>query len=355
LKTTDETLEASGKAAGKPSGKPSTDTGNDRSGDGGSGENAAPREQRNLRAWAGLWLRGIAMGIAELVPGVSGGTIAFITGIYRELLATIRAYDHQWLVLLLRGQWRAAWQQGNVGFVLVLLFGMASSLVSLAAVVQWLFVAHEILVWSFFFGLITASVIFIGHAVAPWNSTRSLLALLGLVLGMTVSQVGGLPPADGAWLTLASGALAICAWILPGVSGSFILLILGQYQRVIRAISELDLGFLAVFSMGCVLGLLLFSRLLTWLLRHYYEATLALLCGVMAGSLQRLWPWQQVQSYYLDSEGGAVMLRGRPLLPWHFEDYYGDDALLLSAILAALAGMAVVLLLDRASRSSRRA
>ena len=295
------------------------------------------------------------MGIAELVPGVSGGTIAFITGIYRELLATIRAYDHQWLVLLLRGQWRAAWQQGNVGFVLVLLFGMASSLVSLAAVVQWLFVAHEILVWSFFFGLITASVIFIGHAVAPWNSTRSLLALLGLVLGMTVSQVGGLPPADGAWLTLASGALAICAWILPGVSGSFILLILGQYQRVIRAISELDLGFLAVFSMGCVLGLLLFSRLLTWLLRHYYEATLALLCGVMAGSLQRLWPWQQVQSYYLDSEGGAVMLRGRPLLPWHFEDYYGDDALLLSAILAALAGMAVVLLLDRASRSSRRA
>lgn len=317
-------------------------------------DDAEARELRNPRAWFGLWLRGAAMGVAELVPGVSGGTIAFITGIYRELLATIRAYDHRLLALLLGGRWRASWQQGNVGFVLVLLFGMASSLVSLAAVVQWLFVAHEILVWSFFFGLITASVIFVGHAVAPWTSTRWLLAMLGLVFGMTVSQLGGLPPADGAWLTMVSGAVAICAWILPGVSGSFVLLMLGQYQRVIRAISELDLAFLAVFGAGCALGLLLFSRLLTWLLRRYYGATLALLCGVMAGSLQRLWPWQQVQSFYLDSAGGAVMLRGRPLLPWHFEDYYGDDALLLSAILAALAGMALVLLLDLASRSSRR-
>lgn len=339
-KTADTGVEASGKAS-----QPSWD---DRS------DEEASWPQRDLRAWVGLWLRGTAMGLAELVPGVSGGTIAFITGIYRELLATIRGYDHRLLALLLRGQWRAAWQQGNVGFVLVLLFGMTSSLVSLAAVVQWLFVAHEILIWSFFFGLIAASVIFIGQAVAPWNSTRSLLATLGLVLGMTVSQLGGLPPGDGAWLTLGSGALAICAWILPGVSGSFILLILGQYQRVIRAISELDLAFIAIFSAGCALGLLLFSRLLTWLLRHYYAATLALLCGVMAGSLQRLWPWQQVQSYYLDSDGGAVMLRGRPLLPWHFEEYYGDDALLLSAILAALAGMATVLLLDLASRPSRR-
>ncbi|MCC5888503.1 MAG: DUF368 domain-containing protein [Gammaproteobacteria bacterium] len=315
---------------------------------------AAKSGRRDFRGWVGLWLRGAAMGIAELVPGVSGGTIAFITGIYQELLLTIRSYDHRLLGLLLRRQWRALWEQGNVGFVLVLLFGMASSLVSLAAVVQWLFVAHEILIWSFFFGLITASVVFVGQAVAPWTSTRWLLAALGLVLGMTLSQLGGLPPADGVWLTMASGALAICAWILPGVSGSFVLLMLGQYQRVIRAISELDVSFLAIFSAGCIAGLLLFSRLLTWLLRHFYGATLALLCGFMAGSLQRLWPWQQIQSYYLDSDGGAVTLRGRPLLPWHFEDYYGDDALLLSAILAALSGMAVVLLLDLASRSSRR-
>ena len=342
MKSTDEAV----KPSGKPRETPSVDLPREYVAEGGG---------RDLRAWVGLWLRGAAMGIAELVPGVSGGTIAFITGIYQELLATIRAYDHRLLALLLRRQWRAFWQQGNVGFVLVLLLGMASSLVSLAAVVQWLFVAHEILIWSFFFGLITASVIFVGHAVVPWTSTRWLLATLGLVLGMTVSQLGGMPPADGVWLTLASGALAICAWILPGVSGSFVLLMLGQYQRVIRAISELDLGFLVIFSAGCAFGLLLFSRLLTWLLRHYYAATLALLCGVMAGSLQRLWPWQQMQSYYLDADGGAVMLRGRPLLPWHFEDYYGDDALLLTAIFAALAGMAVVLLLDLASRSSPRA
>lgn len=309
-----------------------------------------PARARGPAAWIGLWWRGAAMGVAELVPGVSGGTIAFITGIYVELLRTIRSYDSRLLLLLWHRRWRAAMARGNVGFVLILLWGMASSLITLAALVQWLFLAHEILIWSFFFGLIAASVVFVAQAVQPWNGIRAGLAVLGLLLGMLFTQLGGLPPADGSWLVLASGALAICAWILPGVSGSFVLLMLGQYQRVVRAIAELDLGFLLLFGSGCVLGLMAFSRLLTWLLRRCYAGTLALLCGVMAGSLQRLWPWQQIQSYYLDSDGGAVMLHGRPLLPWQFEDFYGDDPLLLSALVAAMAGMALVMLLDWASR-----
>ncbi|TVS18836.1 MAG: DUF368 domain-containing protein [Gammaproteobacteria bacterium] len=308
------------------------------------------RRPRTLRGWLGLWLRGAAMGVAELVPGVSGGTIAFITGIYQELVGTIRAYDQRWLRLLLSGRWRAAWERGNAGFVLILLFGMMSSLVLLAALVQWLFVHHEIYLWAFFFGLITASVVYVAGVVTPWDGARLSLGVFGLVTGTVLSQLGGITPGEGSLVTLAAGAIAICAWILPGISGSFMLLMLGQYQRVVRAIAELDVAFLAVFACGCALGLLAFSRLLSWLLRRFYAGTLALLCGVMAGSLQRLWPWQQMQSYYLDSDGGAVMLRGKPMLPWQFEEFYGDDALLVGAVLAALAGMVVVLVLDRSTR-----
>lgn len=305
---------------------------------------------RTLRGWLGLWLRGAAMGVAELVPGVSGGTIAFITGIYQELVETIRAYDHRLLRLVLRGRWQQAWERGNVPFVLVLTFGMGVSLVLLAALVQWLLIHHEIYLWAFFFGLITASVVFVAGVVTPWNSHRVGLGVLGLVIGALLSQLGGMAAGEGMLITLAAGAIAICAWVLPGISGSFMLLMLGQYQRMVRALAELDFAFLTVFGLGCVLGLLAFARILSWLLRNFYAATLALLCGVMAGSLQRLWPWQQIHSYQLGSDGTAVMLQGRPLLPWQFEEFYGDDALLVGAVLAALAGMAVVLVLDRVSR-----
>ncbi len=293
------------------------------------------------------------MGVAELVPGVSGGTIAFITGIYLELVATIRGLDHQWMLLVLRGQWREAWLRGNLGFLAVLLAGMGVSVILLAALVQWLFTHHEIYLWSFFFGLIAASVVFVSKSVSPWTTARLLLALLGLTVGMILSQIGGMTPSDSLLLTMAAGAIAVCAWILPGISGSFMLLLLGQYQRVIKALAEFDLAFLAALAAGCGLGLLAFTRLLSWLLQHFFAATLALLCGVMAGSLQRLWPWQQTLSYYLDSDGGAVLLRGRPLSPWDFQELYGDDPMLLGAVLAALAGMAVVVFLDWASRPQR--
>ncbi len=293
------------------------------------------------------------MGVAELVPGVSGGTIAFITGIYLELVATIRGLDHQWMLLVLRGQWREAWLRGNLGFLAVLLAGMGVSVILLAALVQWLFTHHEIYLWSFFFGLIAASVVFVSKSVSPWTTARLLLALLGLTVGMILSQIGGMTPSDSLLLTMAAGAIAVCAWILPGISGSFMLLLLGQYQRVIKALAEFDLAFLAALAAGCGLGLLAFTRLLSWLLQHFFAATLALLCGVMAGSLQRLWPWQQTLSYYLDSDGGAVLLRGRPLSPWDFQELYGDDPMLLGAVLAALAGMAVVVSLDWASRPQR--
>jgi putative membrane protein len=310
----------------------------------------APRERRGLLAWAGVVGRGGAMGVAELVPGVSGGTIAFVTGIYLELVGAIRAVDAAFLRLLVRGRLAEAWRHVNAGFLLALALGMGAAVVGLASTIEWLLRAHEILLWAFFFGLILASVVHVARHVAPWDLHTSAFGILGVVLGLVLSGTMGLPVVEHPAVTFAAGAVAVCAWILPGVSGSFMLLLLGQYPRVIRALAELDLSLLAVLAAGCVTGLLLFSRLLTWLLRHHYRATLALLCGFMAGSLQKLWPWRQTLSYYLDADGEAVPVLVTPVSPTLFQEMYGEDPLVAGAVLALCAGLAVVVLLDRLSR-----
>lgn len=306
-----------------------------------------------LREWLGIWLRGVAMGLAELVPGVSGGTIAFISGIYLRLVEALRGIDRHGVWLLLNGRWRLLFRRVDAGFLALLLLGMGASVVTFAGLVQWLLQHHEIQIWSFFFGLIAGSVVYVAGVVGRFTPARLLLAAAGAVTGLVITQLGGLPPSESPLVTLLSGMVAVCAWILPGVSGSFLLLILGQYQRVIAAVSDLDLAFLGTLLAGCFLGLLLFTRVLGWLLRHYYAATLAFLCGIMAGSLQRLWPWQQVLSYQLDADGNAMPIQVKPLLPWQFQELYGDDPLVLGAVLAALAGVGLVLLLDRFSARQR--
>jgi putative membrane protein len=313
-------------------------------------EEQADRPRRGPLGWLGLWLRGVAMGIAELVPGVSGGTIAFITGIYRELVAAIHAVDHVFLRELAGLRPMAAWRRANGGFLLVLVLGMGSSLLAFSSTVQWLLAEHEILVWAFFFGLIIASVVFIAGHVTPWTGPRIGLAFAGLACGALVSMSDGLPVSDSLPVAFAAGAVAICAWILPGVSGSFMLLLLGQYQRIIKALAGLDLVVVATFAAGCAVGLVIFARVLHWLLARAYAGTLAFLCGFMAGALQKLWPWRQTLSYYLDSDGDGIPVAVRPISPLQFRELYGEDPQILAALLAASAGLALVVLLDLASR-----
>lgn len=286
------------------------------------------------------------MGVAEVIPGVSGGTIAFVTGIYFELLGAIRAlHPRLWLVLRSDG-WAGVWRHCNATFLIVLGAGMASSVLVFARLVHGALERYPIPVWSFFFGLILASVLVVARTVANWQSTARLALLLGVSLGIAVSRLPPLGAFDAPGSVFIAGALAVCAWILPGVSGSFVLLLLGAYASTLRAIAELDISYLAMLAAGCVLGLVSFAQLLGWLLDRYRGPVMALLVGFMAGSLIKLWPWQRLVSYVIGQDGHMRPVVTEPISPWRFAESTGDDAMLASALCAALAGSLIVLGLD---------
>ncbi len=246
---------------------------------------AADREQMSL---LGLGVRGLLMGIAEVVPGVSGGTIAFITGIYHDLVKSLASFGPESLALLTRP--RAFALHHNLRFLLTLAAGMALGVVLFARLVNYLLAHHQALVWAFFGGVILMSVWLIGHARAP----RALLLWLppGLVAGLALLWLPQTEASPGMLAILLASSVAVCAWLLPAVSGSYVLLALGVYAPVIAAVAEVNVPVLATVAAGCALGLLLFARLLAWLLRRYAEPLLSFLTGFMLGSVVKLWPWQ---------------------------------------------------------------
>ena len=244
---------------------------------------------RTVGGWWGIYLRGVAMGIAEIVPGVSGGTIAFVSGIYQELVTSLAAFGPK-SVLMLFTDPRRFWQHHNVMFLLCLGLGMLSSVVLFARVLSVAIVTAPTLVWGFFFGLVAASVVDIGRARR--RATLATFGLLGLSLGLAMSELPTVAGEPELWMYFAGGALAVSAWLLPAISGSFVLLLLGLYTSVLQAVTLLDWSILPVFVLGCATGLALFSKLLAHLMRHYSETILSGLTGFMAGALVRLWPWQ---------------------------------------------------------------
>jgi putative membrane protein len=286
------------------------------------------------------------MGIAELVPGVSGGTIAFITGIYVELVDTIRGLGPALLRRVLRGELRVAWRQANAPFLVVLGAGMASGILALAHVVSWLLEYRQLEVWGFFFGLILASTVFVARFARPFTPGRRWLVGGGLAVGAGAAFLGVMALPVHPLTIFFGGMVAVCAWVLPGVSGSFVMLVLGLYPAVVAAIGGLDLAFLAILAAGCTTGLLLFARVLGWLLDRYYRGTLALLCGFMAGSLLTLWPWR-VPVSVVDGKPVGVRL----LLPDGFAAAGGGDPAVVGVVLAVAGGVAVVGALELLSRA----
>ena len=289
-----------------------------------------------------LMLKGCAMGMADVVPGVSGGTIAFISGIYGELIDSIRKFDVTALRLLCKFRIGEFWRHINGKFLFSVLLGIGIAIFSLARLMDYLLKNHPIEVWAFFFGLIVASTIWIAREVEQWNWQSLIGLLVGAALAYWITVASPTQTPNDWWFIMLSGAIAICAMILPGISGAFILLLLGKYQFIIQAVGELKIGILALFGVGVAVGIISFSHLLSWLLRRYKNVTVALLMGFMIGSLNKVWPWKETVESYMDSHGTMLPLVERNVMPGRFEALTGVDAQLWQAVVLAGAGFALI-------------
>ena len=252
-------------------------------------------------------VKGACMGAADVIPGVSGGTIAFIMGIYDEFVGSLASINGEAVKLLLKGRFSAFWKHINGSFLLSLVIGIGVSVIALAGLMQMLLSDFPIQTWAFFFGLIVASSLFIIRGISGWKLREGLLLVFGIVLGAVICTLSPTQTPDGLWFIFLSGALAICAMVLPGISGSFILLILGKYEYVLGAISSLvagsDIGrnllILGAFGLGAIIGILAFSRFLHWLLARWQKETMIALAGFIIGSLVKIWPWTNAEAIVL--------------------------------------------------------
>lgn len=295
---------------------------------------------------AAVFLRGVAMGAADIVPGVSGGTIAFITGIYFRLLEAINAVPGAVFRDLFRGNVKAFWQACDGNFLGMLLLGILASILTLASGISYFLSEYPILIWSFFFGLILASVWHVGRQARHYRVVLVIPLVLGVVIAwwITTLTVGQLNPS--ALTFFAAGAVAICAMILPGISGSFILVIIGMYAPVLAAIKSFDIALLLLFMAGCLVGLLSIARLITWAFQSFHDHVLALLTGFMIGALNKVWPWKETLSWRTNSSGEQVPLSEASISPWAFADLTHQDPKIIMAIVVAGVGIVLVLLIE---------
>ena len=297
---------------------------------------------RTLLQYGLIALKGMAMGAADVVPGVSGGTIAFISGIYEELIESINGIN----VSLLQ-EWRqnglaSFWKKANGNFLLALFSGIAISVFTLARLISWLLENHPIMVWSFFFGLVLASIIYVGRAIKQWNFGAVFFLIIGAGIAFIVTRLPVLEDSVSMPYVFLSGALAICAMILPGISGAFILVLLGSYKFLLDAVHQRDVQTLLVAAAGAVVGLLSFARLLKWMFANFRNITLALLTGFILGSLNKIWPWKEViETKEIGDK--IIAIKEESVLPASFE----GDPLLGWAFFLAIIGFALIFILEK--------
>lgn len=289
-----------------------------------------------------LILRGCAMGAADVVPGVSGGTIAFITGIYEELIDSIKGIDLKAVKLLFSLKFTEFWKKINGTFLISVVMGIAISIFSLAKLMTWLLEHHPIYIWSFFFGLIIASSVLVAKEIRTWNIFTILSLVAGGIIAYTITVMTPTETPNSWWFIILSGAIAICAMILPGISGAFILLLMGKYTYILGAVSSLNIGVLLLFAVGAVSGIISFSHLLSWLLKNYHTLTVSLLTGFMVGSLNKVWPWKETIQTYIDSHGIEKALVESNISPDRFAELTQTNPLLWEAILMCAFGFILI-------------
>jgi len=294
-----------------------------------------------------ITLKGLAMGAADVVPGVSGGTIAFIAGLYEELLSTIKNLPVVFKDLFkTKFNLKLFWKNANANFLLALILGIGTSILSLAKLTIYLLEHYPVPIWSFFFGLVLASVWFVLREIKTWKVTYFIILALGTVAGFLITTLTPAETPEDLWFIFLSGAIAICAMILPGISGSFILLILGKYQYILTALTEANFPVILTFATGAIIGIILFSHFLSWLLKNFHAITVAFLGGVMFGSLNKIWPWKTVVESVVKPDGEIVPIVENNILPATYTELTGAPSQVLYAIIMLIVGLSVIFIID---------
>ena len=303
---------------------------------------------RNIKDYIIILLKGMAMGAADVVPGVSGGTIAFISGIYEELIESIKSINLVNFKELFSKGFKQFWNSINGNFLAILFLGIAISIFSLARILHFLLDEYPILIWSFFFGLIVASAIYVAKQIENWDYKSILAIVIGTIIAYFITEITPVPEVENSsyWFVFISGMIAICAMILPGISGSFILLLMGQYKFILSAVNDLKITYIITFGLGAVIGLISFSNVLSWLLKKYHNITVAFLAGFMIGSLNKVWPWKHTLLSQTNQFAQIIPVKQENVLPNMFFEFTGKDPHTLYAILMAITGFLVIFLLE---------
>jgi putative membrane protein len=320
---------------------------------------------RSFKQYLLVTAKGLAMGAADVVPGVSGGTIAFISGIYQELIETIHKLDLGFFKICKKESLNEAWKKYNINFLVSLFGGIAISILSLAKIITSLLSEYPILVWSFFFGLVVASIIYVGRQITQFNIRVIISLLIAAVLSYFITLAEPVGDTQSTWFLFIAGFIAIIAMILPGISGAFILLLLGAYTTVLGTITQFSDGLLKldwtmiwdaflkllIFAVGAVVGLKVFSGVLNWMFKNYKNSTLAILTGFMIGALNKIWPWKEIETFRINSHGKKVPLLEHSILP----SSYDGEPLILYAVLFMIIGFLVIFLLEYLAVSKKPA
>ncbi|SRX55290.1 DUF368 domain-containing protein [Aequorivita sp. CIP111184] len=313
--------------------------------------------QRNFLQYLTVTAKGLAMGAADVVPGVSGGTIAFISGIYEELIETINNIDLGFFKIWKKEGFTQAWKHYNLSFLVALFSGVFISIISLAKLITWLLDVYPIMVWSFFFGLVIASIVYVAKQINNWRLAVIVALVIASILSYLITIADPVGSPGSTWFLFFAGFIAIIAMILPGISGAFILLLLGAYTTVIGIVTQLTEGIttfnsslflgafgkLLIFALGAIIGLKVFSKALNWMFKHHKNLILAVLTGFMVGALNKIWPWKEVLQYRMNHVGEQIPFIERSILPQNYE----SNPQILYAIIFAVIGFLTIFLLER--------
>ncbi len=309
---------------------------------------------RSVKDYILLYLKGMGMGAADVVPGVSGGTIAFISGIYEELIESINSFNLVNVRKLFSEGFGAFWQSINGNFLAVLFAGIFTSILSLAKLISICLEHYGIATWSFFFGLVVASIPLVWKQIKFKSYLNYVFAIIGALIAFWVINLPPTQDPGSLWYLALSGMIAICAMILPGISGSFLLIILGSYITVLQAVNDRNIVKVFTFLCGAVVGLLSFSRLLKWLFAKYHDWTVAMLTGFLVGSLAKIWPWKHVSEWFIKHEGEVneekIALVTENVSPFTYAELTGQQSFLLVAVVMALVGFGVIWGLERTAK-----